>query len=211
MPTKAELEALADQKAEKYGIPPTLFRALVTKESGWNPNIPGSSGEIGLTQLMPGTAAELGVRDRYDPDQNLEGGAKYLAQQYQRFGDWERALTAYNAGPAATGQGLAQGQAYAKSVLQIAGMPGGTGGTTPPQGGAGATITQAGGFLGLGGLFPNVTNFIWNLFLRIVVILVGLIIIWVGLSMLRNSTPAQDIRIIKEKIVTRRQAKAKAA
>lgn len=83
-----------------YDIPAGLFLALVDQESRWNPAARSPKGAIGLAQLMPGTAAELGVDPR-DPHQNLEGGARYLRAQYERFGSWRLALAAYNAGPEA--------------------------------------------------------------------------------------------------------------
>lgn len=73
---------------------------LVTRESGWNPGAVSHKGAIGLAQLMPDTARLLRV-DPNDPIQNLDGGARYLAQQYRAFGDWRLALAAYNAGPGA--------------------------------------------------------------------------------------------------------------
>ncbi len=89
------------QVATANGIPPALLQALTTVESGNNPDAVSSAGAIGLTQLMPETAATLGV-DANNPTQNLEGGAAYLAQQLQTFhGNIELALAAYNAGPAA--------------------------------------------------------------------------------------------------------------
>lgn len=86
--------------ARRYGIQEKLFLRLVQQESGWNKNAKSSAGAIGLAQLMPGTARDLGV-DPYDPLQNLDGGARYLSEQYKRFGDWRLALAAYNAGPGA--------------------------------------------------------------------------------------------------------------
>jgi len=86
------------EMAKRYGIPPDLFLAQINQESGWNPNVVSSAGAIGLGQLMPGTARDLGV-DPNDPYQNLEGAARYLSQQYKTFGDWDTALAAYNAGP----------------------------------------------------------------------------------------------------------------
>lgn len=86
--------------AEKYGIPKQLFFNLVTAESNWDAAITSHRGAIGLTQLMPGTAEELGV-DPWDSYENLDGGARYLSQQFQTFGSWELALAAYNAGPGA--------------------------------------------------------------------------------------------------------------
>ena len=91
---------IAISMAEKYEIPEQLFFNLVTAESNWDPVIVSHRGAIGLTQLMPGTADELGV-DPWDAYDNLDGGARYLRQQYIRFGTWELALAAYNAGPGA--------------------------------------------------------------------------------------------------------------
>ena len=84
----------------KYGVPEDLFKRLVQQESNWNPKARSHKGAMGLAQLMPGTARKLGVNPR-DPKQNLEGGAKYLSQQYAKFKSWRLALAAYNAGPGA--------------------------------------------------------------------------------------------------------------
>ncbi len=86
--------------ARKHGIPEDLFLRLVQQESGWNPTARSYKGARGLAQLMPATAAKLGVNPN-DPLQNLEGGARYLRQQYNTFGNWQLALAAYNAGPGA--------------------------------------------------------------------------------------------------------------
>ena len=90
----------AKDAARRNGIPEDLFLRLVTQESGWNPQARSHKGATGLAQLMPGTARLLGVDPR-DPAQNLDGGARYLAEQYRAFGDWRLALAAYNAGPEA--------------------------------------------------------------------------------------------------------------
>ncbi|UWR20898.1 lytic transglycosylase domain-containing protein [Sulfitobacter sp. S190] len=91
---------VARAAARKHGIPEDLFLRLVQQESGWNSKAVSHAGAIGLAQLMPGTAAVLRVNPR-DPEQNLEGGARYLSQQYKTFGSWRLALAAYNAGPGA--------------------------------------------------------------------------------------------------------------
>lgn len=91
---------LARAAASRHGIPEDLFLRLVTQESGWNPNAISRAGAIGLAQLMPDTARDLGV-DPDVPSQNLDGGARYLAAQYRSFGSWRLALAAYNAGPEA--------------------------------------------------------------------------------------------------------------
>ncbi|MGL5011091.1 MAG: lytic transglycosylase domain-containing protein [Paracoccaceae bacterium] len=89
--------------ARRYDIPEDLFLRLVQQESGWNPNAVSPKGATGLAQLMPGTARALGV-DINDPEENLEGGARYLRAMYDKFGSWRLALAAYNAGPGAVEQ-----------------------------------------------------------------------------------------------------------
>jgi soluble lytic murein transglycosylase-like protein len=92
--------AMAREAALKHNVPVDLFLRLVQQESGWNANAKSHKGALGLAQLMPGTAKMLGV-NAYDPQQNLEGGARYLAEQYREFRSWRLALAAYNAGPEA--------------------------------------------------------------------------------------------------------------
>lgn len=91
---------MARAAAQKHRIPEGLFAKLVKTESAWRPRAVSHAGAIGLAQLMPATARILGV-DPWNPKQNLEGGARYLRQQYDRFGTWRLALAAYNAGPEA--------------------------------------------------------------------------------------------------------------
>jgi len=91
---------VARAAAHRHGIPENLFLRLVQQESGWDTGALSHAGAIGLAQLMPATAARLGV-DPHDSHDNLDGGALYLSQQYRRFGDWRLALAAYNAGPEA--------------------------------------------------------------------------------------------------------------
>lgn len=86
--------------AARYDISPALLEAVVWQESRWNAAAVSPAGARGLAQLMPGTGRQLGV-DWRDPAANLEGGARYLRMQLDRFGgDVEKALAAYNAGPA---------------------------------------------------------------------------------------------------------------
>ena len=109
--------------APSYGVPPALALAVATKESGLNQAAVGTAGEIGVFQLMPGTAAQLGVNPS-DLSANIDGGLKYLSQLYQQFGDWGTALEAYNGGPGNVTRGTVSSaaQSYSASVLAAAGM-----------------------------------------------------------------------------------------
>lgn len=102
------------------GIPVGLFDALILTESGYNARAVSPKQAYGFTQLMPGTAADLGV-DRYDPVQNLHGGARYLRTQLDRFGMIHLALAAYNAGPGRVKGGqiplITETQNYVRNVL----------------------------------------------------------------------------------------------
>ncbi len=95
---RVDYYALAEAAGARQGLPPKLMSALVTAESSGNPLARSEDGAIGLTQLMPGTARELGVNP-HDPAQNVQGGALYLARQLRAFGNLRLALAAYNAGP----------------------------------------------------------------------------------------------------------------
>lgn len=98
VPYGAEITAAA----QRHGLDPALLAGLVRQESNFDPTAGSPAGARGLTQLMPATAASLGVTDVTDPAQALEGGAKYLKQQLDAFGgDVTKALAAYNAGPGA--------------------------------------------------------------------------------------------------------------
>ena len=97
-PYAAEITAAA----QANGLDPALLAGLIKQESGFNPSAGSPAGARGLAQLMPGTAAGLGVTNVLDPVQSINGGAKYLKQQLDAFGgDTARALAAYNAGPGA--------------------------------------------------------------------------------------------------------------
>lgn len=94
-----ELEAIFQKAADTYNISLDLLKAVAKAESDFNPNCTSSSGAIGIMQLMPGTAKELGVSNAYDPEENIMGGAKYLAENLEIFkDDVSLSLAAYNAG-----------------------------------------------------------------------------------------------------------------
>ncbi|MGV3617568.1 MAG: lytic transglycosylase domain-containing protein [Fimbriimonas sp.] len=100
--SEGELRSMATEAAQRHGLDPQLFEALVEQESAFNPTARSKVGALGLTQLMPRTAESLGVTDPTDPYQNLNGGARYLADMMKQFdGDPRLALAAYNAGPGA--------------------------------------------------------------------------------------------------------------
>jgi len=100
-----DLVAIATEKANKYGIPVTLFLAQIQSESSWNPNAVSSGGAEGLGQLMPDTAAGLGCSDPFNPEQNLDASAQYMQYLHDKFGDWNYALAAYNGGPNSISKG----------------------------------------------------------------------------------------------------------
>jgi soluble lytic murein transglycosylase-like protein len=139
---------LIDSAAARYGLNPAVLAGLIQQESGFDPSARSSAGALGLTQLMPSTAASLGVSEPLDPAQSIEGGARYLAQLLHQFaGNTTDALAAYNAGPGAVEQyggvpPYSETQQYVANVLnnaasyQQSGLA--TGSTTGP-----ATTAQA--------------------------------------------------------------------
>ena len=122
---------LIREASTREGVDPALVSAVVSAESGFNPQAVSAAGAKGLMQLMDGTARSLGVRDAFDPAQNIAGGVKYLRQMLDKYGgDVKRAVAAYNAGPGAVDNygGIppyAETQSYVQRVLSLRDQLGG--------------------------------------------------------------------------------------
>lgn len=118
-----DFNSIIKTQAAKTGIDENLLKAVIKTESGFNPNARSHVGAMGLMQLMPKTAESLGVVDPYNPQQNIEGGSKYLKKLLSKYnGNKEMALAAYNAGPGAVDKygGIPpyrETQNYVKKVL----------------------------------------------------------------------------------------------
>jgi len=123
-PAGGDLREIAAAAARRHGLDPELVLAVVAVESGFRPGAVSPKGAQGLMQLMPRTAASLGVEDAFDPAQNLDGGARHLGQLLTLYGgDLTRALAAYNAGEGAVERHggvppYRETRAYVKKVLQ---------------------------------------------------------------------------------------------
>ncbi|GBF51886.1 transglycosylase SLT domain protein [Leptospira ryugenii] len=99
--SETNLSSIIHEKAEEKGLDPNLVKAIIQTESGFQPKAVSPKGALGLMQLMPKTAEMLGVDDPLDPSANIEGGTTYFRDMLQKFGDIDKALAAYNAGPGA--------------------------------------------------------------------------------------------------------------
>jgi soluble lytic murein transglycosylase len=115
-------DQLIARAATRHGLPAALVKAVVKAESNFEPAAVSNKGAQGLMQLMPATADDMGVANAFRAEDNVYGGTRYLRAMYDRFGDWERALAAYNAGPGAVEKhgGIppyAETQQYVERVL----------------------------------------------------------------------------------------------
>lgn len=122
LPANQPLDAMISQIANETGLDPKLLHALVIVESAYDIGAVSPVGARGLTQLMPDTARELGVTNAFDTEQNLRGGARYLAIQIGRFGDLRLALAAYNSGPSRVARlgrvpDIAETQGYVRDAV----------------------------------------------------------------------------------------------
>lgn len=117
MATAAAVAAVVVSAAKQYGLDPALLLAMAQRESGLNPNAVSPAGAQGVMQLMPATARALGVTNPFDVMQNVNAGARYLAQLLRQFGDVTKAVAAYDWGPGSVSNAVAQ---YADNWLAVA-------------------------------------------------------------------------------------------
>ncbi len=141
---------LIEQAAARNGVDPAVLYGLIQQESGFDPSATSGAGAVGLTQLMPGTAASLGVTEPLNPAQSIAGGARYLGEMLRQFsGNVTDALAAYNAGPGAVAQyggvpPYAETQQYVSKVLaNAAAFAQSTAGAATTVGATGATAALA--------------------------------------------------------------------
>jgi hypothetical protein len=123
LPTERDYDRLIEQVGRQYGVHPALVKAVIAAESNFRPDAVSHAGAQGMMQLMPETAAELGVSQPFGVVENIDGGVRYLRAMLERYGDVRRALAAYNAGPTRVDHygGIPpyrETQAYVKRVLE---------------------------------------------------------------------------------------------
>jgi|SRR3990172_31769 len=121
---------IINAKCDKYGVDPTLVKSIIKAESNFNPNAVSPKGARGLMQLMPSTAADMGVGDIFDPEQNIEGGVRYFKYLLENFqGDVELSVAAYNCGQGRVMRNgfsvpeIPETKNYVKKVLKLSRNP----------------------------------------------------------------------------------------
>jgi soluble lytic murein transglycosylase-like protein len=123
VPRERNYDRLIVQLATRHGVQPALVKAVIAAESNFQPEATSRVGALGLMQLMPATAAELGVERPLGVVENVDGGIRYLRAMLDRYGDVTRSLAAYNAGPTAVDRyrgvpPYPETQAYVERVLE---------------------------------------------------------------------------------------------
>lgn len=123
--SSADYHEIVHEKASAFDVDPSLIKAVIKTESNWNCRAISSKGAMGLMQLMPSTANDMNVHNPFDPEENIEGGTKYLKYLIDRFnGDLTLALAAYNAGPKTVEKfgyvpPITETKQYVKKVLSL--------------------------------------------------------------------------------------------
>lgn len=217
------LIATARAAATKFGIPPELFLAQINAESSFNPNpgspsyvAPDGSSPAGIAQFIGSTAKAYGVTDRMDPTASLYGAAAYDADLYKQKGSWSKVLAGYGTtsgdalktNPAAkiandiantvdsggTVAGGASGVSDA-GLGTASSAPSGTGGSaTPVSGPAGSP--QGSGILGAPGTVGGGASTVLDYVIRAGIIILGVVIIWQGLAMMRGGSVAEHLQVV---------------
>lgn len=191
MPPDPALVQAATDAANQYGVPVSLFLGQIQQESSFNPNAQNGPAS-GIAQFMPGTAAQFGINP-YDPVASLNAAAQYDAQLYAQTGSWSGALQRYGTVPASgvltpsQQTLLSQAQSLDQGGVGVASASGGN-----------PLLTQVSfpGSQFLGSVLSGASSWLWNLFMRIVVILMGLVLIWQGLAMMRGTSVKEDVTVV---------------
>jgi soluble lytic murein transglycosylase-like protein len=120
--SKEKIDPIVTATAERYGINPDFVHAIIKCESNYDAQALSRAGAMGLMQLMPETAADLGVKNPWSPAENIDGGVRYIRAMLREFRDPWKALVSYNCGPEVLRQGLpipAESRRYASKVLRV--------------------------------------------------------------------------------------------